>query len=149
MSNLKSSRWFPFGIHPPQKNWAPEQPWWNRFKTLALTLWTLVICHAYFWLYFSLLNYDDYGVTLPFLQVILRPLYDKLLKKIPVSTVKKNNELLPGGDLRATQNAWVRSAWVASGLQKVPREKTIKLIVRKLVRKLKLCPLDIWVWCLF
>lgn len=53
--------------------------------------------------------------------------------------VKKNAELLPGGDLRSTRNAWVRAAWEHSGLKMVPREKQIRLAIGKMEKKLKIC----------
>lgn len=64
------------------------------------------------------------------------------LEKIPMKDVKKNHELIPGGDLRSTRNAWVRSAWAHSGLKVVPREKQLRLAIQKLERKLKLCNLS-------
>ena len=69
----------------------------------------------------------------------LRALFKALREKMPKEKVKKDGELLPGGDLRATSNAWVRSALVKAGLQKVPRERQIQLVVKRLTTKCKLC----------
>ena len=56
-----------------------------------------------------------------------------------MNEVKKSAELLPGGDLRSTRNAWVRAAWEHSGLKMVPREKQIRLAIGKLEKKRKIC----------
>jgi hypothetical protein len=69
----------------------------------------------------------------------LRIFFKSLLEKIPMKDVKKNAELLPGGDLRSTRNAWVRAAWEHSGLKMVPREKQIRLAIGKMEKKLKIC----------
>ena len=61
------------------------------------------------------------------------------MEKIPVETVRKNHEMLPGGDLRSSNNLWVRSAWTHSELKVVPREKQIKMIFEKMGKKMKLC----------
>ena len=68
-----------------------------------------------------------------------RTLFKSLLDKIPMNEVKKSAELLPGGDLRSTRNAWVRAAWEHSGLKMVPREKQIRLAIGKLEKKRKIC----------
>ena len=69
----------------------------------------------------------------------LRKLYQALLDAFPEEAVKKNGELCPGGDLRQKENAWVRTAYDAAGLQKVLRETRMRLVIRKLVKKKKLC----------
>ena len=61
------------------------------------------------------------------------------MEKIPTETVRKNHEMLPGGDLRSSNNLWVRSAWTHSELKVVPREKQIKMIFEKMGKKMKLC----------
>ena len=61
------------------------------------------------------------------------------MEKIPTETVRKNHEMLPGGDLRSSNNLWVRSAWTHSELKVVPREKQIKMIFEKMDKKMKLC----------
>ena len=48
------------------------------------------------------------------------------------------DDLICGGDLRARGNAWLRSAFVASKLTKVPRENQIRMAVKKLMVKRKM-----------
>ena len=52
--------------------------------------------------------------------------------------VKKEDELLPGGDIRVTGNQWIRVAFRNSGLGRVPRETQLRLTIQKLVGKKKL-----------
>lgn len=73
------------------------------------------------------------------LLVNLRTLMKSFMDKIPVETVRKNHEMLPGGDLRSSQNLWVRSAWTHSELKVVPREKQIQMIFQKMDKKMTLC----------
>ena len=68
-----------------------------------------------------------------------RTLMKSFMEKIPTETVRKNHEMLPGGDLRSSNNLWVRSAWTHSELKVVPREKQIKMIFEKMDKKMKLC----------
>lgn len=49
--------------------------------------------------------------------------------------VHKNDELLPGGDIRKNANQWVRAAFSDTGLKVVPRENRIREAVAKLVHK--------------
>ena len=69
------------------------------------------------------------------LLVCPRTLMKSFMEKIPVGTVRKNHEMLPGGDLRSSNNLWVRSAWTHSELKVVPREKQIKMIFEKIDKK--------------
>ena len=62
-----------------------------------------------------------------------------MMDKIPVSQVKEQLEMVAGGDLRGRANQWLRAAWVASGLSKVPREGQIRLAVARVAKKKKLC----------
>lgn len=55
-------------------------------------------------------------------------------KRIPPD-MKSDDDLVPGGDLRSSGNNWLRSAYKASGLDKVPRENKIRQIVKKLMKK--------------
>ena len=63
-------------------------------------------------------------------------------EEIPVDKVSSDEELVAGGDLRAKGNAWLRAAWLKSGLKKVPRETQFRLAVAKVVKQLKLCILQ-------
>ena len=58
-----------------------------------------------------------------------------MLEKVPVEHVKRTFEFVPGGDLRSSQNNWLRSAWERSELKKVPREKQFRLILLKICKK--------------
>ena len=46
--------------------------------------------------------------------------------------------MVTGGDLRLKGNSWLRSAFQASGIGKVPREPQIRLVVAKIVKKKQL-----------
>ena len=52
--------------------------------------------------------------------------------------VEKEDELLPGGDIRVTGNQWIRVAFRNSGLGRVPRETQLRLTIQKVVGKKKL-----------
>lgn len=65
----------------------------------------------------------------------LRILLSTMLEKVPVDHVKRTFEFVPGGDLRSSQNSWLRSAWERSELKKVPREKQFRLILLKICQK--------------
>ena len=49
-----------------------------------------------------------------------------------------DDELLPGGDIRASGNMWLRDAYKASSLSKVPREGQIRLAVKKVMKEKKI-----------
>ena len=53
--------------------------------------------------------------------------------------MQKEEALVDGGDLRSKGNEWLRCAFVASGLPRVPREVQIRLAVGLVVRRKKLC----------
>ena len=56
-----------------------------------------------------------------------------------MSEVLEHSEMVSGGDLRGSGNQWLRAAYVASGLSKVPREGQIRLAVARVAKKKKLC----------
>ena len=58
-------------------------------------------------------------------------------KRLPPD-LKSDDDLVPGGDLRSSGNNWLRSAYKASGLDKVPRENKVRQIVKKLMKKKKM-----------
>jgi len=49
-----------------------------------------------------------------------------------------DDELLPGGDIRATGNMWLRVAYKEAKLLKVPREGQIRLAVKKIMKEKKI-----------
>ena len=65
-----------------------------------------------------------------------------MLAKLPEEEVKKNLELLPGGDIRQKENGWIRAAWDEAQIGKVPRENQIRLVVQKIAKKRRLCTLS-------
>ena len=65
----------------------------------------------------------------------LRQLAKALIEKVNAEQAKKDGDLLPGGDIRIRGNQWVRSAFVSSGLEKVPRERQVREAIRRLVKK--------------
>ena len=62
-----------------------------------------------------------------------------MIRRIPMDMVQKEEALGAGGDIRSKGNEWLRSAFVASGLPRVPREVQIRLAVGLVVRKKKIC----------
>ena len=66
-----------------------------------------------------------------------RTLVNEMMAKVP-SDLTMDKDLVPGGDLRARGNGWLRSAFVSSGLKKVPREGQVRVAVKKLAAKKKL-----------
>lgn len=64
-----------------------------------------------------------------------------LLEKIDetrVETIRKKGEMWPGGDIRILGNQWLRSAYHASDLVKVPRENSLRKSLMKVIKKKKL-----------
>ena len=77
----------------------------------------------------------------------LRRLLKCMLKHMPdESSIKKFDELLPGGDLRVKRNRWAYEAVEAAGKGRCLREGKIRLLVSCLIylkslrRGLTLCP---------
>ena len=54
---------------------------------------------------------------------------------------REEQELVPGGDLRLLGNAWLRQAWEASKIDRVPREAEVRKVVHQLVNLVDVCPL--------
>ena len=67
----------------------------------------------------------------------LRTLVNEMVVKMPKEK-SAEDDLVSGGDLRAKGNGWLRSAFIASGLAKVPRETQIRMAVKKLMTKRKM-----------
>ena len=61
-----------------------------------------------------------------------------MMTRIDVNQVKRQCELLPGGDIRVLGNQWLRAAYVASDLKRVPRENAMRKACLHVVRKLHL-----------
>ena len=70
----------------------------------------------------------------PSVQLDPRVLLGEMMKKLPDGKTIKE-DLVPGGDLRSKGNGWLRSAFTASGMKKVPREGQMRLAVKKLIGK--------------
>ena len=68
-----------------------------------------------------------------------RKLLKAFLDAIPDEEVRTSGELAPGGHLRQKNNTWIRGAYDAAGLRKVPRETRVRLVIQKLAKKKKLC----------
>lgn len=77
--------------------------------------------------------------------ILLRRLVKGILDRIPVETVVKDEALIPGGDLRTKGNSWLRSAFEAAQLKRVPRERQIRLAVLEVDRKKKLRALAVFI----
>ena len=63
---------------------------------------------------------------------------DRMLINIPMDYVEKHNELISGGDIRATSNLWLRKSYHEATITKVPRENQIRLAVDKIMLKKKI-----------
>lgn len=61
-----------------------------------------------------------------------------MMTRIDEKEVKRQCELLPGGDIRVLGNQWLRAAFVASGLHRVPHENAVRKACQHVVRKLHL-----------
>lgn len=73
--------------------------------------------------------------------LVLRALADSLVSSIDEkirAQIKKEGELLPGGDIRILGNQWVRGAFRDAALSRVPRENQVRLALRRVVSKAKL-----------
>lgn len=53
--------------------------------------------------------------------------------------VKEEKALVPGGDIRQLGNRWLREAFQASGIQRVPRESQFRKLIQSIDHSLKLC----------
>ena len=60
-----------------------------------------------------------------------------MLEHLP-SGVSSDGELVPGGDIRAAGNLWLRQAYKDAKLGKVPRETQVRLAILKLIKKKKI-----------
>ena len=47
-------------------------------------------------------------------------------------SLKEEQELLPGGDIRVLGNGWVRKAWEDSKVARAPREGEVRRVVHQL-----------------
>lgn len=52
--------------------------------------------------------------------------------------IKKNGDLVPGGDIRINGNQWLRAAFVDSKLNKVPREVQVRHAIKIITQKHRL-----------
>ena len=62
-----------------------------------------------------------------------------MLEVVPAKKIESQEEMVPGGDLRCKGNQWIREAWCASALKKVPRENQVRMAIKKVAKKAKLC----------
>lgn len=62
-------------------------------------------------------------------------------RHIPDS-IKEEQEIVPGGDLRRQGNQWLRKAWDSSKCFRVPREAECRKVVGQLVNLLDICIFD-------
>ena len=56
-------------------------------------------------------------------------------------TLKEDQELVPGGDIRICGNSWLREAFEYAQLQRVPREGEVRRVVHQLATIHDLCNL--------
>ena len=61
-----------------------------------------------------------------------------MIPRVDAQEVKRTEEFLPGGDVRIKGNLWIRAAFRDSGLKRVPREKTLRMALERVVKKCKL-----------
>lgn len=73
-------------------------------------------------------------------QLALRKLCRAMLSSIDKEYVATKQELIPGGDIRASGNTWLRNSFVKAGLRRVPRETQIRLAVIKIAKKKNYAP---------
>lgn len=64
------------------------------------------------------------------------------------SSITCDEDLVPAGDLRFKGNSWLRSAFSRSNLSKAPREKQLRVAVKKFMQDKKLGCLTRFVHCL-
>ena len=64
------------------------------------------------------------------------------------SGITCDEDLVPAGDLRFKGNSWLRSAFSRSNLSKAPREKQVRVAVRKFMKDKNLGCLTHSVHCL-
>ena len=72
-----------------------------------------------------------------------------LYRHIDLETVREEQELCPGGDIRVKGNRWVRDAFQESGIQRVPRQAEVHKVVKHLVHRCNLCSLAFRFVCHF
>lgn len=65
----------------------------------------------------------------------MRKFVQAMMNRIDANLVKRNGELLPGGDIRILGNQWLRASFEKSGLLRVPRETALRLSIQQLVKK--------------
>ena len=56
-----------------------------------------------------------------------------------VQTLREEQELVPGGDIRIRGNGWLRRAWQKSKVTRVPREAEFRKLVRMVAERHSLC----------
>lgn len=64
------------------------------------------------------------------------------MEKLLPKSLKEDQELAPGGDLRTRGNSWIREAWVASRVGRALREREIQRVVHQLVNIYDICTLS-------
>lgn len=60
-----------------------------------------------------------------------------MLTRLP-DRVTMDDDMVPGGDIRLRNNSWLRSAFKAAALTKVPRETQFRLAIARVVAKKKI-----------
>ena len=56
-----------------------------------------------------------------------------------ISSIREEQELIPGGDIRIKGNQWIRKAWTKSKARRVPREPEFRKLVSQLNQHHNLC----------
>lgn len=69
----------------------------------------------------------------------LRRLRREMAARLDKDEIKEEQSMLPGGDIRQKGNQWLRKAWQASEVARVPREAEFRKIIKCLVHQYSLC----------
>ena len=69
----------------------------------------------------------------------LRRLRRAMEKLMSIESIREEQELIPGGDIRIKGNHWLRKAWSKSKATRVPREPEFRKLVSELNQRHKLC----------
>ena len=56
-------------------------------------------------------------------------------------SLKEDQELVPGGDIRINGNMWLRAAFDSARLRRVPREGEVRRVIHQVVTIHDLCAL--------
>ena len=70
----------------------------------------------------------------------MRHLRKAMERNMPKS-LKEDQELVPGGDIRISGNMWVRTAFDSARLRRVPREGEVRRVIQQIATVHDLCTL--------